>query len=123
VTFLAAVCASEGAPSWLPDATLLFIVAGLAGIAVSITGNETAQRWGRGRVVTVAMSTAAALSLLTGWSPGAPAVSAAMLVVLWNAAIYSRYRAAIIRRGFPGNCTEFPVERRTCRPGWLRQRD
>ena len=34
------------------------------------------------------MSTAAALSLLTGWSAGAPAVSAAMLVVLWNAAIY-----------------------------------
>ena len=88
VTFLAAVCASQGAPSWLPDPTMLFTVAGLAGIAVSITGNETAQRWGRGRVVTVAMSTAAALSLLTGWSAGAPAVFAAMLVVLWNAAIY-----------------------------------
>jgi len=42
---------------------VLFTVAGLAGIAVSITGNETAQRWGRGRVVTVAMSTAAILSL------------------------------------------------------------
>src|SRR5206468_8951034 len=34
------------------------------------------------------MSTAAALSLLTGWSAGAPAVLAALLVVLWNAAIY-----------------------------------
>ena len=88
VTFLAAVCASQGAPSWLPDPTVLFTVAGLAGIAVSVTGNETAQRWGRGRVVTVAMSTAAALSLLTGWSAGAPAVIAALLVVLWNAAIY-----------------------------------
>jgi len=88
VTFLAAVCASQGAPTWLPDPTVLFTVAGLAGIAVSVTCNETAQRWGRGRVVTVAMSTAA-LSLLTGWSAGAPAVLvAALLVVLWNAAIY-----------------------------------
>jgi MFS family permease len=88
VTFLAAVCASQGAPSWLPDPTVLFTVAGLAGIAVSVTGNETAQRWGRARVVTVAMSTAAVLSLLTGWSATAPAVLAAALVVLWNAAIY-----------------------------------
>jgi MFS family permease len=88
VTFLTAVCVSQGAPSWLPDPTMLFTVAGLAGIAVSITGNETAQRWGRGRVVTLAMSTAAALSLLTGWSASAPAVVAAVLVVLWNAAIY-----------------------------------
>jgi MFS family permease len=54
VTFLAAVCASHGAPSWLPDPTVLFTVAGLAGIAGSITGNETAQQWGRARVVTVA---------------------------------------------------------------------
>jgi hypothetical protein len=46
VTFLAAVCASQGAPSWLPDPTVLFTIAGLAGIAVSVTGNETAQRWG-----------------------------------------------------------------------------
>jgi MFS family permease len=67
---------------------MLFTVAALAGIAVSITGNETAQRWGRGRVVTVAMSTAAVLSLLTGWSASAPAVLATLLVVLWNAAIY-----------------------------------
>jgi hypothetical protein len=88
VTFLAAVCASQVAPSWLPDPTVLFTVAGLAGIVVSITGNETAQRWGRAHVVTVAMSTAAVLSLLTGWSASAPAVLAAALVVLWNAAIY-----------------------------------
>ena len=31
VTFLAAVCASQGAPSWLPDPTVLFTIAGLAG--------------------------------------------------------------------------------------------
>jgi hypothetical protein len=88
VTFLAAGCASEGAPRWLPDPTVLFTVAGLAGIAVSITGNETAQRWGWERVVTVAMSTAVVLSLLTGWSATVLAVLAAALVVLWNAAIY-----------------------------------
>jgi MFS family permease len=67
---------------------VLFAIAGLAGIAVSITGNETAQRWGRARVVTVAMGTAAVLSLLTGWSASAPAIVAAALVVLWNTAIY-----------------------------------
>src|ERR1700730_11346542 len=50
VTFLAALSASQGAPSWLPDPTRLFPIAGLAGIAVSISGNETAQQWGRGRV-------------------------------------------------------------------------
>jgi MFS family permease len=88
VTFLAAVCASQGAPSWLPDPTVLFTIAGLAGIAVSVTGNETAQRWGRARVVTAAMSTAAVLSLVTGWSATAPAVLAAALVVVWNAAIF-----------------------------------
>jgi MFS family permease len=88
VTFLVTVCASQGTPSWLPDPTVLFTIAGIAGIAVSVTGNETAQRWGRGRVVTVAMSSAAVLSLLTGWSVSAPAALAAVLVVLWNAAIY-----------------------------------
>jgi MFS family permease len=34
------------------------------------------------------MGTATALSLLTGWSASGPAVLAALLVVLWNAAIY-----------------------------------
>jgi len=39
-------------------------------------------------LVTVAMSTAAFLSLVTRWSANAAAVLAAALVVLWNAAIY-----------------------------------
>ncbi len=88
VTFLAATAASQGAPSWFPDPTILFTLAGLTGIAASITGNETAQRWGRARIVTVAMSTAAILSLIAGWSAGVSALLAAMLVVLWNGAIY-----------------------------------
>jgi sugar phosphate permease len=88
VTFLAAVIASKGAPDWLPDPTVLFTLAGFVGIAVSITGNETAQRWGRACVVTVAMSTAAVLSLIAGWSMNLSAPVAALLVMLWNAAIY-----------------------------------
>src|SRR5207237_10746544 len=36
----------------------------------------------------VAMRTAAAFALLTRWSASAPAVVAAVLVVVWNAAIY-----------------------------------
>jgi MFS family permease len=88
VTFLAVVIAQEGAPAWLPDPTLLFTLAGLVGIAVSVTGNETAQRWGRVRVVTVAMSSAAILSLLAGWTAGISALLATAFVLLWNAAIY-----------------------------------
>jgi MFS family permease len=88
VTFLASVIASKGAPAWLPDPTVLFTIAGLAGIAVSVTGNETAQRWGRARVVTTAMSAAAVLSLIAGWSGTVSAPVAALMVVLWNAAIY-----------------------------------
>src|SRR5260221_121093 len=88
VTFLAAAIARNGAPSWLPGPTVLFTAVGLAGIAVSVTGNETAQRFGRNRVVTGAIGAAAALSLVAGWSIAASALLAALLVLLWNAAIY-----------------------------------
>jgi MFS family permease len=88
VTFLAAVGSRLGTPTWLPDPTVIFTMAALAGIVVSVTGNETAQRWGRSRVVTVAMTTAAGLSLLAGWTAGFSTLLAALIVVLWNAAIY-----------------------------------
>jgi len=88
VTFLAMVVATKGAPSWLPDPTVLFTVAGFVGIVVSITGNETAQRWGRARVVTAAMSAAAALSVITGWTGNISALVATLFVIAWNAAIY-----------------------------------
>jgi len=88
VTFLAATIARQGAPAWLPNPTLLFTLAGLAGIVVSITGNELAQRIGRGRVVVAAMSTAAVLSLLAGWSTMLTAPLAALMVIIWNGAIY-----------------------------------
>jgi MFS family permease len=88
VTFLTIVIAQVGAPLWLPDPALLFTLVNLVGIALSVPGNETAQRWGRVRVVTVAMSTAAALSLLAGWTAGISVLLATLLVLLWNIAIY-----------------------------------
>jgi MFS family permease len=89
VTFLAATAARHGGgPDWLPGPTVLFTAAGLAGIAVSVTGNETAQRFGRARVVTAAMAAAAVLSLCAGWTTAASVTLAAVLVLAWNAAIY-----------------------------------
>ena len=88
VTFLVATIAVQGAPAWLPGPTALFTAAGLAGIAVSILGNETAQRFGRARVVAAAMGVAAVFSLVTGFSGLVSAPLAALCVVFWNAAIY-----------------------------------
>jgi MFS family permease len=88
VTFLTLTAARMGAPQWLPAPTMLFTAAGLAGIVVSITGNETAQRIGRSRVVLLAMLAAAGLSLVAGWSTMVSLPLAALLVLLWNTAIY-----------------------------------
>src|SRR5437764_3500565 len=88
VTFFATVIAWHGSPWWLPDPTLLFTLAGLAGVLVSVTGNETAQRWGRKQVVVLAMSVAAGLSLVAGWTAATSASLAVIVLVLWNAAIY-----------------------------------
>jgi MFS family permease len=88
VTFLVATQLRLGGPEWLPGAAVLFTLAGFLGIAVSVTGNEMAQKRGRGRVVLWAMLAAAALSLLTGWVSGVSLLLAVLLVLLWNAAIY-----------------------------------
>jgi MFS family permease len=88
VTFLTAAIATRGAPSWLPGPTVLFTAAGLVGIVFSVTGNEAAQQFGRIRVVTVAMCTAATLALVAGWAVAISAPLAIVLVLLWNAAIY-----------------------------------
>ena len=66
VTFLAATIAREGAPAWLPAPTVLFTLVGLLGIALSVSGNETAQRWGRGKVVAAAIGVAALFAMVTG---------------------------------------------------------
>ena len=88
VTFLAWTIARQGAPAWLPSPTSLFTLAGLAGVAISVTGNELAQRFGRSRVVLLAMIAASVLSLGAGWSATVSAPVAALVVVIWNATIY-----------------------------------
>jgi len=88
VTFLTATIAREGAPAWLPAPAVLFSAVGLLGIVVSVTGNETAQRLGRGKVVVAAISVAAGFAMVTGWSTGLSAPLAFLFVLLWNAAIY-----------------------------------
>jgi MFS family permease len=88
VTFLTITAAQAGSPSWLPAPTILLTVAGLIGIAVSVSGNESAQRYGRMRVVTAAMITASVLALCTGWFVGVSMMVAAALIVVWVAAIF-----------------------------------
>ena len=88
VTFFATVIAWHGSPWWLPDPTLLFTLAGLVGVLVSVTGNETAQHWGRRQVVLLAMTVAAVLSLTAGWTAAISAPLAVLVVLFWNAAIY-----------------------------------
>lgn len=88
VTFLTLTSARLGAPAWMPAPTLLFTAAGLAGIAVSVSGNESARRFPRIAVVTAAMGAAAVLALCTGWMAGVSLLLATALVLLWNAAIY-----------------------------------
>ncbi len=88
VTFLAASIAWHGAPPWLPGPSAIFTAAGLLGIAVSLTGNEAAQRFGRLRIVSAAMGAGAILSLLAGGSALVSAPLAAFCVLAWNAAIY-----------------------------------
>lgn len=88
VTFLTITAAQAGSPSWLPAPTILLTVAGLIGIAVSVSGNESARRFGRINVVTAAMLTAAVLALCTGWFVGRSMILAAALVMIWLAAIF-----------------------------------
>jgi len=88
VTFLTATAARMGAPAWLPAPTVLMTAVTLVCIGVSITGNETAQRFGRARVVTLAMASAALFSVVAGWSTGISVLLALALVLVWNACIY-----------------------------------
>jgi MFS family permease len=88
VAFLAASFAVSAPPAWLPGPTVLFTLAGLLGIAVSLTGNEASERFGRARIVTIAMLGGAALSAVTGFAAGSAPLVALALVLAWNAAIY-----------------------------------
>ena len=88
VTFLAATAARQGASAWLPAPTALMTIITLVCIAVSVTGNEIAQRHGRMRVVSLAMAGGALFSLLAGWSAALSVLAALVLVLLWNMCIY-----------------------------------
>jgi MFS family permease len=88
VTFLTLVAAQSGAPAWFPTPTVLFTMAGFVGIAVSIFGNELSQRFGRKRIVTVAMTTSAALAFGAGWTIGSSVFLATALVIAWLAFIF-----------------------------------
>ncbi len=88
IVFLAAVIERHGAPAWLPAPSATFTAIALLGIVISVTGNETAQRHGRARVVALAMGSAASLSLLAGASALVSAPLAVLAVLLWNSAIY-----------------------------------
>jgi MFS family permease len=88
VTFLTVTAAKAGSPSWLPSPPVLFTIAGFIGIAVSISGNEMAQRYGRMRIVTFAIGVAALLALATGWTVGASMLLATCLMMAWVAAIF-----------------------------------
>ena len=88
VTFLAPSIAWHGAPAWLPGPSAIFTVAGLLGIAVSLTGNVVAQRFGRLRAGSLAMGGGAVFALLAGGSALVSAPLAALCVIAWNAAIY-----------------------------------
>ena len=88
VAFLVASFAVTAPPAWLPGPTVLFTIAGVIGIVVSLTGNEASEHFGRARIVAAAMLGGAALSLITGFSAGAAPLVAIALVFAWNAAIY-----------------------------------
>lgn len=88
VTFLTLTAAPAAASPWLPFPTVLFTIAGFIGIAVSILGNELSQRFGRIRIVTLAMMTSAMIALCTGWVVGQSAYWAAILVMVWLACIF-----------------------------------
>jgi MFS family permease len=88
VAFLAASFAAAAPPAWLPGPTVLFTIAGLLGIAVSLSGNEASERFGRGRIVGAAMLSGAALAAVTGFTAGSAPLLALGFVLAWNAAIY-----------------------------------
>lgn len=88
VTFLTIAAAQAGSPAWLPSPPVLFTIANLVSIAVSISGNELAQKFGRMRIITLAFGSAAILSVCAGWTVGASMLLATCLVTAWLAAIF-----------------------------------
>ena len=88
VAFLTAAAAQATPPSWLPAPTVLLSIANFAGIAISVSGNELAQRYGRLRVVSLAFGAAALFALVTGWTLGTSMLLSAALIIAWMATIF-----------------------------------
>jgi MFS family permease len=88
VTFLTIAAAKAGSPAWLPSPPVLFTIANLVSIVVSISGNELSEKFGRMRIITLAFGSAAILSVCTGWTVGASMLLATCLVMAWLAAIF-----------------------------------
>lgn len=88
VAFLTAAAVQAAPPPWLPAPTVLLSIANFVGIAVSVSGNELAHRYGRIRVVSLAFCAAAVLALVTGWTVGTSMLLSAALVVVWMATIF-----------------------------------
>jgi MFS family permease len=88
VAFLAASFAINAPPAWLPGPTVLFTLAGLIGIAVSLWGNAAAERIGRGRVVSIAMLGGAGFAAVTGFAMGSAPLIVVGFVFAWYAAIF-----------------------------------
>jgi len=88
VTFLTIAATQATPPPWLPAPTVLLSIANFVGIVVSISGNEMAQRYGRMRVVSLAICAAALLALVTGWTLGTSMLLSAGLIIVWMATIF-----------------------------------
>jgi MFS family permease len=88
VTFLTVAATQAAPPSWLPAPTVLLSIANFAGIVVSISGNELAQRYGRMRIVSLAIGAAALLALVSGWTVGTSMLLSSGLIIVWMAAIF-----------------------------------
>ncbi|MGY4155500.1 MFS family permease [Bradyrhizobium sp. USDA 4461] len=88
VAFLTAAAAQAAPPLWLPSPTVLLSIANFAGIVVSVSGNELAQRYGRIRVVSLAFCAAASFALVTGWTLGTSILLSAALIIFWMGTIF-----------------------------------
>ena len=89
VTFLTfAAAQGDGAPNVLVP-TVVATLASLLGTASSVLGNEMARRLGRKRWILLVFTVSMALALAVGFTAGAGYGTAAVVCLLYNAAIYA----------------------------------
>ena len=89
VTFLTFAAAQGGrAPDFLVP-TMVATLAGLLGTVSSVLGNEMARRLGRKRWILLVFTASMVLALLVGFTAGMGYGTAAVVCLLYNAAIYA----------------------------------